>query len=280
MNWNNRLFYNRHKIYLSHVAVDTIKQLMETLLAPEGDPHWTRPLALYLDRDPTHAVYSDASYGGLGGWSADFSFFWRLQREDLIQHGFDMKIVDKARTEPVDPASSGLHINPLEFVAALLNLWITLWTVEHSNPMDGGFVIQLNSDNTTALSWMSVAARTPDPTLQGLARVGSAFLVKAATLLTKVLPVHHPGNQNLLADALSRPQEYSMDYVIDKWSQVQTYRRCQFPSKLLRRLASLILSRQTGVQYEALTTELLTQGPRFLSNGAMSLTCLSNTYDN
>jgi len=287
MIWNPRVYWNRHKIFLSHVAVDTINQLMETLLAPEGDPHWTRPLALYMDRhmdrDPTHAVFSDASYVGLGGWSADFSFFWRLSREDLIQHGFDMKFVDRARSEPVDPASSGLHINPLEFIAALLNMWISLWIVDHSTPLDGGFVIQLNSDNTTALSWMSVAARTPDPALQGLARVGSAFLVKASTFLTKILPEHIPGDQNNIADALSRPtiqgKENSLDSVICKWSQLRTCRRCQFPSNLLRRLASLISSRQTGVQYEAITTELLTQGPRFLSNGATNSMSLSNTYE-
>ena len=112
-------------------------------------------------------------------------FYWRLTRDDSIRHGFDIKFVNAGSSESADPTSSGLHINPLEFLAALLNLWISIWIVEHSETLDGGHVLQLNSDNTTALSWMSVAARTPDPTLQGLARIGSALLVRAARLLTK-----------------------------------------------------------------------------------------------
>jgi len=34
-----------------------IQQMMDTLLASEGDPLWPRPLALYMDRHPTHAVF-------------------------------------------------------------------------------------------------------------------------------------------------------------------------------------------------------------------------------
>ena len=203
----------------------------------------------------------------------------------MIRHDFDMKFVNAGSSEPADPTSSGLHINPLEFLAALLNLWISIWIVEHSETLDGGHVLQLNSDNTTALSWMSVAARTPDSTLQSLARIGSALLVRAARLLTKVLPVHFPGDQNDIADALSRPnlpsqtQQNSLESVICKWSQLQTCRRCLFPSSLLRKLASVISSRQTGVRYEAIMTELLTHGPRFLPLGAKSLAYPDNTYE-
>eukprot|EP00980_Cylindrotheca_fusiformis_P025912 scaffold14883_cov88-Cylindrotheca_fusiformis.AAC.1 len=52
---------------------------------------------------------------------------------------------------------------------------------------------------------MSFTSRTPDPLLQGLARLGSALLVRATALLTKVLPSHIAGQLNVEADALSRP---------------------------------------------------------------------------
>ena len=54
-----------------------------------------------------------------------------------------------------------------------------------------------------ALSWMTLAARTKDPMLQGLARLGAALLVRASELLTKVCPTHIPGEQNGPADAIS-----------------------------------------------------------------------------
>ena len=131
---------------------------METLLTPEGDPHWTRPIALYLQRDRTHTVYSNASYEGLGGWSPDFYFYWRLTRQDLVDHGFPMKMVDKWSSEPQYTNDKGLHINPLEYVAALINLWISIFCIRALPRREGGYILQLNSDNTTALAWMSIAA--------------------------------------------------------------------------------------------------------------------------
>ncbi|CAJ1940572.1 unnamed protein product [Cylindrotheca closterium] len=71
---DKRSWWTCSRIYLLRVAVATIHQMLETLLAPEDSPLWSWPIALYLDRDHTHRAYSNASYGGLGGWSADFSF--------------------------------------------------------------------------------------------------------------------------------------------------------------------------------------------------------------
>lgn len=56
----------------------TIWQLLETLLVPESDLLWTRPMGLYLQQDNTNSIYSDASYVGIGGWSQDFAFLWRV----------------------------------------------------------------------------------------------------------------------------------------------------------------------------------------------------------
>ena len=264
------------------MAVDTINQLLETLLAPEDSPLWTRPIALYLDRDFTHKVYSDASMGGLGGWSEDFSFLWRVARETMVTAGFEMReIVIKSN----DPASVDgfLHINPLEYVGALINLWLALKCVMILGPIDGGYILALLVDNMTALSWMTLAARTKDPMLQGLARLGAALLVRASELLTKVCPTHIPGEQNGPADAISRPQKRencSLDSVIATWSQLQTCRVCLLPYDLLSTIASVISCPPIGGQYEPITMELLKLEPIFLPLGVRQWDSLSTIYEN
>ncbi len=137
----------------------------------------------------------------------------------------------------------------------------------------GGLILALFSDNTTALSWMSLASRTPDPLLQGLARLGAAFLVHAHRLLTLVDPLHIAGAQNGEADALSRPLPKSsilqpLDSVISEWSRLQTCRTYLLPTKLLTVIASICSSTQIEETYDEVTTDLLTLELVGLSIGA------------
>ena len=280
-----RSWWTRTNIYLSSVAVATIEQLLETLLEPEGSPLWTRPIALYLDRDPTHTVYSDASYAGIGGWSPDFGFLWRLTYDTLIEHGFNLKPIELKTREPTDAMADGLHINPLEYIGCLVNLWITLKFVMDAGPRPGGYILSLLSDNMTALSWMSTAARTKNPTLQGLARLGSALLVRAAELLTKVDPSHIPGNQNDIADALSRPPTRALPYqnvldsVIKEWSPLRMCRICLLPSELLHQIAFVLSSPKIEDTYEQITTNLLTLELRILDLGVRTWDSPSTIYE-
>eukprot|EP00980_Cylindrotheca_fusiformis_P008874 scaffold1899_cov112-Cylindrotheca_fusiformis.AAC.1 len=260
-------WWRSQRIFLSKVAVATIRQLLETLLGEQNQSLWIRPIALYLERRVTHSVLSDASYLGLGGWSPDFLFLWRLTRSDLVAHGFHMKSISTASGEPSSAHAAGLHINPLEFVATIINLWVALKIIQQRGPIPGGYILGLLSDNTTALSWMSFTSRTPDPLLQGLARLGSALLVRATALLTKVLPSHIAGQLNVEADTLSRPwtnrspssqssasQIPSLASVISKCSRLQTCRVCLLPSELLHKIASLTSSPLIGDTYERITT--------------------------
>eukprot|EP00980_Cylindrotheca_fusiformis_P019101 scaffold6445_cov80-Cylindrotheca_fusiformis.AAC.1 len=117
----DRRWWQHSRIFLSKVAIGTIMQLLETLVGPQCDHLWSRSIALYLDRDPTHYVLSDASYLGLGGWSPDFLFLWRLTRDDLVSLGFRMKKISPKSGEPATVDAPGLHINPLEFIATIIN---------------------------------------------------------------------------------------------------------------------------------------------------------------
>eukprot|EP00980_Cylindrotheca_fusiformis_P022693 scaffold9588_cov76-Cylindrotheca_fusiformis.AAC.1 len=99
-------WWRTHRIFLSKVAVATIRQLLETLIGEQHSSLWVRPISLYLERRVTHSVLSDASYLGLGGWSPDFLFLWRLTRSDLVAHGFDMKSISVTSGEPTSATTA------------------------------------------------------------------------------------------------------------------------------------------------------------------------------
>jgi len=254
---------------------------LETLLVPEEDPLWTRPIALLVPREPTHWLKSDASYAGIGGWTLSFgTFMWRITRDALVDFGFHMKTIGTTIDEPTDPTITGLHINPLEFLAVIINLWIALKIISTGNLSATGYIISLLSDNTTALSWMHVAATTPNPELQQLARFASALLVQAARLLTRVQPSHIPGILNDEADTLSRRSKDgripSWAHVMSQHSQLATCRICLLPPKLLLTLASLLSSPKIAVTFDSVTTDLLTLDLSFLPVGSTPCTLLSS----
>lgn len=196
----SKIWWKKYGMIVPKSAIATMHQLLETLL---DDTLWTRPIVLYLLRDHTHVILSNASYIGIGGWSSDFGYLWRLTRNDMSLLGFNLKTIAPMSSEPIHQANPGLHINPLEYIACLINLWISLKIIMTMGPIDGGYIISLLSDNTSALSWLSYASRTPDPFIQSLARLGAVLLVEAERLHVQVDPSHIPGSQNTEAGALS-----------------------------------------------------------------------------
>jgi hypothetical protein len=278
---STRSWWSKGKIRLNSSAIQDIKLLLETLLAPEEDPIWTRPIALLVLRTPTHWLKSDASYAGIGGWSHCFgTFMWRITTEDLILFGFDMKPIGKANDEPITSNATGLHINPLEFLAVIINLWLALKLITEAPSCPTGYIIDLLSDNTTALSWMHAAATTPNPDLQQLARFAFALLVHAARVLTRVQPRHLPGDQNNKADTLSRRSKTglvpSWEAVILQQFQLTTCQICLLPRRLLSSLASLISSPRIEATFDQVTTELLTLDVSFLPAGLTKCSLLSS----
>jgi hypothetical protein len=270
---SQRSFWSRGKVRINQSAVRDILFLLETLLAPEEDPLWTRPIALLIPREATHWLKSDASYAGIGGWTLGFdTFMWRIMREDLLELGFDMKAIGATTDEPTDSSAQGLHINPLEFLAVIINLWIALKLISMGDLSSTGYIIDLLSDNTTALSWMHVAATTPNPELQQLARFASALLVEAARLLTRVQPLHLPGRLNDEADTLSRRlkngQIPSWAHVMWLHSPLAQCRICLLPRKLLSTIASLLSLHKIEVTFDSVMTDLRTLDLCFLPAGS------------
>jgi hypothetical protein len=83
---STRLWLSKGKISLNKSALCNIGLLLlETLLAPEEDPIWTRLIAILVRHVATHWLRFDASYAGIGSWTLDFgTCMWRvLTRKDL-----------------------------------------------------------------------------------------------------------------------------------------------------------------------------------------------------
>jgi hypothetical protein len=164
-------------------------------------PFWSRSIGLLIRRHAMYLMWSDASYGGLGGWSRHFGLMWRLSKEDLQAMKFPMvALLEPTDIDPVD----ALHINVLEFVAVIINTWFAL-AMSHKNDPDRKqhHIVKIWADNTSALSWMAHAARTKRPLVRRLARFLQALLTFAPVDF-QFQQDHIAGKLNDTADALSR----------------------------------------------------------------------------
>jgi hypothetical protein len=256
--------------------------IAEVLLEPEFSPVWSQYIGLLVPREATHRILSGASYAGIGGWSPDFHIQWRVTRADLVILGFPMKLIDKYAEEPLDSATEGLHINPLEFLAAIINLWLTVKLVQTLPLCLTGYIIDLLSDNTSALSWLRVTASTRDPRLQPLCRFASTLLVIASQNLTRIQNRHIPGILNEEADFLSRSengQVPSWGRATERCSQLRTCRICLLLRELLSSLATLISCGLTEDTYVSLTAQLLTLELVILPLGSLSKDTTSSLLD-
>jgi hypothetical protein len=170
-----------------------LQMIADLLLEPEYSPVWSRYIGLLVPHEATHHILSDASYAGIDGWSPHFQIQWRVTHADLVLLGFCMKQIDKYAQEPLDATTDSLHINPLEFLAIIVNMWLVVKLVM-ALPSPTGCIIDLLSDNTSALSWMHLTSQTCNPRLQPLTRFASTFcwLSPVANIfnMDRQLPVH------------------------------------------------------------------------------------------
>jgi hypothetical protein len=246
-----RTWWSRGRIWLSSGTLKDLQLLIQWLTHEDALHLWTRPIGMLVYRTAHTAFYSDTSYAGLGGWSPHAKLFWRIMRDDLVLLGFPMKAIDNYQQEPLDGAAVGLHINPLEFVAAIVNVWLTIIWCRSRPIFPSGFIVDIWSDNTSALAWLRLCATTCDPRFQPLARLASALLVYAGIHLTKLQFHHIAGRLNIEADALSRLHKTtgttpSLACVTAQCSQLATCQVCPLPRKLLLTLANLLSSKNRG----------------------------------
>lgn len=263
-----RQWWRSQAIFPTPDAIRDLRLLFNSL---GRDELWHRPIALLIRRAITALFYSDASYQGLGGWSPTFHICWRLSRQDLADHGFSMKLLDKLG-EPANPKAPGLHINPLEFIAIIINIWFCVWAVKKDPSRAGGHIARFFADNTSALSWLAHAARSHKPEVRHLAWFAHALLLYSQT--SQILAIHGkhlPGIENDEADAFSRYKDYpTVDSVIAAFSHLETFPCYLIPSSLLSLIANLLSSARIGAQHEARTMQILTVEPTIMQTGSRS----------
>jgi hypothetical protein len=236
--------------------------ILVALAEPEWSQTWTRLIGMMIPRTATHEILSDASYGGMGGWSPQLRIKWRILCHELINHGFSMKTMNSAN-EPADLYNpDGTHINLLKFVAVVINLWIALKLLARSQAPPTGFILELIADNTSALSWLKFAATTENQAVRALARLTSCLLMGASNLCISVQQSHISGPLNVEADCLSRLHKNGLvpawTYVHEQCNRLILCHPCQLPCKLISSLAELTTNPQIVVEFEPLAIELLT----------------------
>jgi hypothetical protein len=284
--FSSKPWWNRQRIDIPAHVYDGDLSMLARSLEPQStndkSSAWSRPMALLVDRSWTCQILSDASYSGLGGWSPTFHFMWRLTRADLIATGFAMRETDNDGNEDAmrETDTDTLHINVLEFVAIIINLWMVIAFIKREPDKKGGHIVSVLADNTSALSWFRYAARSHKPAVRNLAFLCHCLIVFSQTSdYANFVGKHIPGSTNDEADALSRPELFpSLGCAIKQFSRLQTCRAFRLPFGLLSTIARAILSAEIGESFVNETTNLLTLEPVTSPVGADGMPSKSGFY--
>ena len=268
----NKNWWNRSCIQISSTVVPDIQLLYDSFdlsIADQTVSVWSRPIACLIPRDSTAVSLSDAAYTGMGGWSPEFNFLWRLTNADLVACGFDMKVVAKYKSEPIHHDDKGLHINILEFIALIINLWMSIHFIRKQSDKPGGHVLLLEADNTSALSWLRHAARCHSLPVRNLAFFAHALFIFSGVFdYTQLNSSHIAGKSNVEADACSRPELFpSLDSAIEHFSRLQTCQPYLLPFGLLSAIATIMSSHRIEGTLEKQMTALMTLAPHTSSRG-------------
>ena len=212
--------------------------LLKKLLSIDCIHVWSRPIGLLIPRDPHFTLLSDASTKGLGGFSFELKFQWRLSSDFFTISHTD----STASTDP--------HINILEFIGIIITIYLALLRLQDRSiqatlaPSDGHILLAL-ADNTSALSWMRHATRSHSPPVRNLALFLTHLLFYANTIFPCNFPCNHiRGIYNIQADALSRPELHpTYNDVFTACSDLRILPAYRLPQKLIRMLNSCLSHR-------------------------------------
>jgi hypothetical protein len=282
-----RKWYKTYRTHLDEATIHDLRLLRSRITLDPQDPVWCRPIALLVKREPTSQCYSDAcGHAGLGGWTDSdilHRFMWRLHHDDLIACGFALEWLEEEASDVDSEDPDGLHINVLELIAIIINIWLALVFITQVGDIPGGHILTMLADNTSALSWMRYASRTKRPVVRALSRF-ILDLTLSCSVSHKLSGLHLQGTLNIGADKLSRfeppPKGGGKTWasVIAQHSPLMTCQAYRLPRELLSVIATIISSAKTGAPYEPPTTRLLTLVPSTLfigSEGNASTTSLS-----
>jgi hypothetical protein len=88
---------------------------------------------------------------------------WCLDWDDLLDFGFALEWLKEEATTVDSEDPDYLHINILELITLIINIWLALVFITHDGNIAGGHIIAMLADNTSALSWLQYASQTNHP---------------------------------------------------------------------------------------------------------------------
>jgi hypothetical protein len=264
--WRNGL----HKIPRSICA--DLSVMCKNITLDPNDSNWRRYIGYLIERTPNSEAIQDAAHEGLGGWSSTFQFMWRITHDELRSDpiNWPMKCFDPICLDAPLHAD-GIHINILEFLACIINLWFVLWATRDLGTPTGGWILSLRTDNTSALSWLQHSARAQNPFVRRLSR----FLIHTilqAHFPGQIVSSHIPGKANDEADCVSRPvsRAPTWESVIAQCCNLRHCTAYRPPLPLLCALSTLLSPRKSEVVSVTEMTALLTLEPTILYNGSQA----------
>jgi hypothetical protein len=261
-------------------SINADVQLMcQNISLDPDDSNWRRYIGYIVDRSPNCEAIQDAAHEGLGGWSSHFKFMWRITYDELRLPpcSWPMKVFDADLLDaPID--ATGLHINILEFLAIILNLWFVLWATRALGAPLGGWILSLRTDNTSALSWLQHSARARNPIVRRLSRFLIQMLLQAR-FPGKISSSHIPGKENDEADCVSRPMSRAPTWasVIEQCCRLRSCKAYRPPLPLLCAISTLLSPRRSEVVSATEMTELLSLEPTILFDGSTTATSPDRT---
>jgi hypothetical protein len=269
-----RSWWQRHLLRIPKFVLSDLLAVSQLVSHDSSDLIWQRYIGYLVPRDFTAEALQDAAYEGLGGWSPSYHFMWRVHRDTLIAHGFNMVALGPlADREPSSqPTEAELHINILEYVALIVNVWFCLWHIRRfESDRVGGHVLNIRGDNTSALSWLRFSTRSRNPVVRRLSRF-LVLLFTQSAFPCRLVGSHIRGVKNNEADCLSRPvsRAPSWDCVIAQCSHLQACQPLGVPSLVLSVISRLLSPIATAEVSEREMITLLTLEPVTLSIGLAS----------
>ena len=256
------------RIPLAQEVWDDLRWLLKLL--DLGNPMsftWSRSIGLLIRRTPEFEMFFDASYEGIGGWCRYFHLIWRVTTDELQRLGFPVNCEEYTSA---DVTAAKLHINPLEFLGIIIEVWFCLVFIRRADPYGcRDWIVRIRADNTSALSWMRSAARCRHPIVRRLARFLQAMLT-FNTVRLSLQDLHIPGVANKSADLLSCPLTRAPSLasaIAQAGLELEGLSAYQVPRELLLTLLEVIDDSSTAAFTAARMTSLLTLVPNFLSSG-------------
>lgn len=200
--WRNRIQFAFDRNLRRSLAT------IRSYLSSPSNP-WERPIGHLIPREPTVTGTTDASEYALAGYLPTIETFFLVP--------FQTQTYDRTKLLPSEPEY--LHINQLEFASVTLAFVATqlrltsLDNDERQRLFPLGIpptpLVHILCDNTTAVAWCNKIT-TKSAAGQQLLRILAELLLTFPHL--GLASSHIPGDDNQMADLLSRPQLFSPSY--------------------------------------------------------------------